>query len=376
MKILRVAQNQYPEVPGGGTYHVHAMSRDQAEMGHDVTVLTVSDDSKPRREERDGYTVVRRKPTVELLGNEISAGVGKFLTQADDYDVVHAHSHLYFSTNLAAITRRLGDTPLAITNHGLYSQTAPEWMFDAYLRTIGRWTFDSADIVFCYTEEDRKRVREIGVKSDIEVVPNGIDQMRFTPEGPESELVDAEGPVVLFVGRLVEGKRPGDAVEAFSGVRKEHPDAELYLCGAGPLRDELEQRVRELGVADSVTFLGHIAYDEMPKVYRSADVLVLPSRAEGLPRTVLEAFASEVPVVASDLEQVAPVVEKAGETASVGDVEGFKWAITSLIGDSKRRQRLGRKGRDVVGEQFQWGETVAATSRCFCNMKRILGDNT
>lgn len=79
MRVLRVAQKLYPEVPGGGTYHVHAMSRDQAAMGHDVTVLTVSDESLPRREERDGYTVVRRSPAVELLSNDISLGVARFL---------------------------------------------------------------------------------------------------------------------------------------------------------------------------------------------------------------------------------------------------------------------------------------------------------
>jgi glycosyltransferase involved in cell wall biosynthesis len=363
MRILRVAQNLYPEVPGGGTYHVHAMSRDQAAMGHDVTVLTVTDDdSLPRREERNGYTVVRRKPTVKLLGNEISGGVAKFLAQADDYDVVHAHSHLYFSTNLAALKRRLGNTSLAITNHGLYSQTAPEWVFDAYLRTIGRLTFDSADVVFCYTEEDRERVREFGVSTDIEVVANGIDQTRFTPDGPESELVDSDGPVVLFVGRLVEGKRPGDAVEAIASVRKEHYNTELYLCGDGPLREELETQARELGVDDAVTFLGHAEYDEMPKVYRSADVLVLPSRAEGLPRTVLEAFASETPVVASDLEQVAPIVEEAGETVSVGAVEQFERELRRLVGDADRRRKFGREGRQVVDERFRWEETVSETT--------------
>jgi len=363
MKILRVAQNLYPEVPGGGTYHVHAMSRDQAEMGHDVTVLTVTDDdSLPRREKRDGYTVVRRSPTVELLGNEISGGVARFLAQADDYDVIHAHSHLYFATNLAAMKRRLGGTPLAITNHGLYSQTAPEWVFDAYLKTLGRWTFDSADVVFCYTEEDERRVREFGVQTNVEVVANGIDQTRFTPDGSESDLVEADGPVVLFVGRLVEGKRPSDAVEAFAGVREAHPDVELYLCGEGPLREELEQRSRELSVSDSVTFLGYVPYDEMAKVYRSADVLVLPSRAEGLPRTVLEAFASETPVVASNLKQVAPIVEKAGEAVPVGDVDGFESEIRELLRDVNKRRELGLKGRQVIDGQFQWKNTVLETT--------------
>ncbi len=192
MRILRVAQKVYPDVKGGGPYHVHAMSRDQAAMGHDVTVLTVRTDPElPHIEQRDGYTVVRYDPAANLLGNDISPGLAQYLADADDFDVMHAHSHLYFATNLAALKRFLGDVPLAITNHGLYSQNAPEWVFDLYLRSLGRWTFDQADVVFCYTDADRDRVREFGVSSRIEVVSNGIDRARFTPDGPESELLDS-----------------------------------------------------------------------------------------------------------------------------------------------------------------------------------------
>ena len=161
MKILRVAQNLYPQVPGGGSYHVHAMSRDQAAMGHDVTVLTVSSDpSLPRHERRDGYHVVRCRPTVELLKNEISVGVGRHLLDRDDIDVVHAHSHLYFSTNLAAAISRLSDVPLVVTNHGLISQTAPGWVQRLFLPTVGRFTFNAADRILCYTDADRSRLED------------------------------------------------------------------------------------------------------------------------------------------------------------------------------------------------------------------------
>lgn len=358
MRILRVAQKVYPDVKGGGPYHVHAMSRDQAAMGHDVTVLTVDDDPrKPRIEERDGYTVVRYEPSISALGNEISLGVARHLKHARAFDVMHAHSHLYFSTNLAALKRQFGDIPLAITNHGLYSQNAPEWVFDIYLKSVGRWTFDRADVIFCYTEEDAERVRSFGVKSEIKVVPNGIDTGRFTPEGPESDLINHDGPTVLFVGRLVEGKRPQDAIAAVERVREEHPDVKLYLCGEGTMQEELEERVAERGLEDSVRFLGQLPYDEMPTLYRASDVLVLPSRAEGLPRTVLEAMACNVPVVCSDLEQVTPVVKKAGTTVPVGDVEGFASALTETLFTGSRD-----RGQAVIEEGFEWSRTVKRTT--------------
>jgi len=354
MRILRVAQKLYPDVKGGGAYHTHAMSRDQAAMGHDVTVLTVDPERKRRHlEERDGYTIIRYPVSASVLGNGITAGVASFLQAAEEYDVMHAHSHLYFSTNLAALKRRLEDIPLAITNHGLYSQNAPEWLFDLYLRSVGRWTFNQADVVFCYTNEDRSRVRELGVDSRIEVVANGVDTERFTPEGKVSELIDHDGPVVLFVGRLVEGKRPQDAVRAVSELPEEL-NVKLYIVGEGPMRSGLEDMA-----AGAVEFLGHVPYDKMPAVYRAGDVLVLPSRAEGLPRTVLEAFASGVPVVSSYLGHTAPVVQAAGETVEIGDVEGYVSALERVL---DRSQELGGDGRQTVVEEFRWQDTVERTT--------------
>jgi glycosyltransferase involved in cell wall biosynthesis len=287
------------------------------------------------------------------LGNDFSAGVAQFLRTADKFDVIHAHSHLYASTNLAAVKRQFSELPLAITNHGLYSQNAPEWLFNLYLRTAGRWTFNRADEVFCYTDEDRRRVREFGVDSPIQVVANGVDTDRFTPKGPPSDRIDHDGPVVLFVGRLVEGKRPKDAVRAVARLPNEL-NAKLYVVGDGPMRSELAAKASENAV-----FLGQVPYDEMPAIYRSGDALVLPSRAEGLPRTVLEAFASGVPVVSSHLEHIAPVVQQAGETVPVGDVEAYRETLERVLSAGG----LGSTGRDVAIDQFRWETTVERTTR-------------
>jgi glycosyltransferase involved in cell wall biosynthesis len=235
-------------------------------------------------------------------------------------------------------------------------------VFDGYLRTVGRWTFNRSDVVFCYTDEDRERLRDIGVTAPVSVVANGIDERRFTPEGPPDGTVSASGFVVLFVGRLVEGKRPRDALDAFARLQREVPGASLAFAGNGPLRNELESRTEELGISNAVTFLGNVAYERMPAVYRSADVLFLPSEAEGLPRTVLEAFSSEVPAVTSDLKHIKPIVETAGKTAPVGDVSAFAGALRALADDESRRETMGEKGRNLVCERFTWRQTVEETT--------------
>jgi len=362
MRILRVAQKVYPEVKGGGTYHVHAISRDQAAMGHDVTVLTVRRDSKrPHIEERDGYTVVRYDPTINPLGNDLSAGVARYLAAVKKFDVIHAHSHLYFSTNLAALKRRFGDIPLAITNHGLYSQTAPKWAFDTYLRTLGRWTFNQADVVFTYTKSERQELRDVGVTSNIEVVANGIDTGRFTSDGPTDERV--ESPAVLFVGRLIDGKRPFDAVQAVAEVREKGIDATLYVAGTGPLKTEMREAAAGKGIEKSLMFLGHVPYDKMPCIYRSADVLVLPSRDEGLPRTVLESMAAGTPVVASALDQLEPIVGPPGQTVPVGNTDAFATAIADIL---LSRSEDGQDDSDLqrlLPDGYEWEGTAQKTTQ-------------
>jgi len=361
MRILRVAQKCYPDVTGGGAYHVHAMSRDQAAMGHDVTILTVRRGGRPRREQRDGYTVIRRRATATALGNELSVGLARELWNAGEYDVVHAHSHLYFATNLAALHRRFDDSPLAMTNHGLRSQTAPGRAFEWYLRTVGRRTLDAADVVFTYTDAERTALRDLGVATEVAVVPNGIDVDRFAPAGPEHPA-PADGPSVLFVGRLVDGKRPGNVVDALARVAADHPAVTLYLAGDGPLRSSLERRVTAAGLTEHVRFLGHVDYEAIPRLYRAADLFVLPSETEGVPRTVLEALATGTPVVTTDLAQLAELTDRGGIAVPFGDVGALPDAIDALLADPERRERLGAAGRQYVAEHHDWSETVRRTT--------------
>jgi len=370
--ILRVAQALYPAVTGGGAYHVHALSRDQAAMGHDVTVLTVrTNPDQPHRKRRDGYTVVRFDSLARPLGNALSPGLARYLrAELDRFDVVHAHSHLYLSTNLAALFRTLArvpgvaERPLAITNHGLYSQAAPEWVLDVYLWTLGRATLNRADLLFCYTAADERRLRAVGVTSPVAVVPNGIDTSRFTPNGPESDLLGDGDPAVLFVGRLVAGKRARDAVAAVEQLRETHPDTRLYLCGDGPRRTTLAA-----SAGDGVTLLGERPYAEMPAIYRAADALVLPSRAEGTPRTVLEALACDTPVACSGLPHLRAAFGETVHYFEVGDIDGIRNCLAEICESAPTpgpdTDETAADGRTAVPSQSpvtDWSETVGLTT--------------
>jgi len=136
-------------------------------------------------------------------------------------------------------------------------------------------------------------------------------------------------------------------------VREEYSTSELVLCGEGPLQGELETLAQELCIREAVTFLGQVPYDEMPAVYRAGDVLVLPSRAEGVPRTIMEALSTGVPVVSSDLSQVRSAFGRSVEYVETGDSTVFCDRMCAVL------DRFSAVELDSV---FQWERTVKETT--------------
>ena len=113
---------------------------------------------------------------------------------------------------------------------------------------------------------------------------------------------------MLFVGRLEEQKNPLLLVEAFAALRRTVSDVRLVVVGEGGLRHAAEDRARELGVADAIHWSGFRSRADMPRLMNGADVLMLPSRFEGMPISVLEALACGLPVVATAVGEVPLVV--------------------------------------------------------------------
>lgn len=346
---------------------MYALSRDQAKLGHDVVHLTISGDDEQPLENVDRFRIVRVDSDFTILQNSFSSELVNYV-QNNDFDVIHVHSHLYFSSNLVALLSRFGDTPLAITNHGLISSSVPRWFAEIHLRTIGKFTFSSADLIFCYTNTDSDRIREIGVSTPVEIIPNGVDVDRFRPiETSKQEFVlDDRKLNVLFVGRLVDGKNPEDVIKAASII--DGDKYHFYICGDGPLRGELESLTQELGVQDCVHFLGGVPNRDMPIVYSECDLFVLPSRAEGFPRSLLEAMASGLPVITTDLEQYSDIVPKVGETVPIADPDSIADSISRISSNSSLFKEYSEQARELVEEHYSWKKTVDDTTTSLMNL--------
>jgi glycosyltransferase involved in cell wall biosynthesis len=245
MKILRVVSDLYPAVVGGIEIHAHEMSKEQARLGHNVTVYTSNIDGKPTQESKDGYKIIRLKPILKLIGNTFMPMLLlKLIYTRNDFDVIHAHSHLFFSTNVCALVRRLGSPPLIITNHGIMSASAPDWFNMLYMKTIGKWTLKSADMIICYTQMEKNKLEDM-LKIDskkIRVIPNGVNTDLFHPDTAKHSNPN-NAITILWVGRFVRGKGVNFIIHAAKILLREVPDLKILLIGDGQSKDKIKSLI-------------------------------------------------------------------------------------------------------------------------------------
>jgi len=363
LKILRVAPDIYPHMVGGFGIHIHEMSKEQVRLGNDVTVYTASEGVESAYRTADGYDVHNFKPLIKVLGNSIMPSMlFDLLNEQSDYDIVHAHSHLFFSTNLSAVARKLGSTPLVITNHGLNSQTAPKWFQNLYTATGARLTFAAADKILCYTETEKQELVDLGIKSEkIEVIHNGIDTDLFVPA--RESCFDKQN--LLWVGRYAKGKGLDYLIDAFSILKKRHPDITLTMVGTGPDKDNITQKIRDLNLESNIIMKDFVPNSEIVDMYQNSSVFVLPSLEEGVPRTILEAMACGIPVVCSRLPQLVDIVDGCGMLVPVKDAQALADSVSKVLSDSSLAEKFRKNGRRNVVENHSWKDTVKKTVQLY-----------
>jgi phosphatidylinositol alpha-1,6-mannosyltransferase len=189
-------------------------------------------------------------------------------------------------------------------------------------------------------------------------ITKGVDSMLFSPEGPSvrGDLGVGDAPVVLSVSRLVPIKNVGLFVDAIAIARNRRPDVRAVVVGDGPLESALKQRASALGIGDAIRFAGYVDQRELPRWYRAADVFVLSSDFDNSPNVVLEAMASGLPVVATDVGGVGEFVEtpSGGALVPKADASAMGAEILALLNEGVRRRAAGSFNRLRATTRFSW----------------------
>jgi colanic acid/amylovoran biosynthesis glycosyltransferase len=264
------------------------------------------------------------------------------------------HFHVHFANNGADIARRavavgcLVDGPdkwsWSLAMHGPTEFESPE-KFDL------RAKIGDASFVACISEYALSQLKALRPSAArLEIVRMGVDIDRFHALADERRT-RVTGPIrVLFVGRLVPEKAPEVLLEATAILRSQGRKLEVAVIGGGPLAESLVTEVERLQLADCVELLGPRGQDELPDWYSWADVFCLPSRAEGVPVVLMEAMASELPVLTTGIAGIPELVQDfaTGLLVRPGDALALADGLARLDDDPELRAALGRSGRQHV----------------------------
>ncbi len=262
---------------------------------------------------------------VEAAGGrvvEIPYGLSRFsrrfvrLLRDERFDAVHSHMY-YQSGNILRLASRRG-VPIRVA-HFRNSQERPRtsWRRRLEAALLRRWIHRHATDILAVSEEAMRKAWREDWRDDprCRVVYNGLDPRPFeTPTDRDGVLQEFSLPPYAFlcihVGRMAVAKNHLRLIDIFAAVARRRDDAFLLLVGVGDqgIERAVRRRVIELGLDDRVRFCG--MRKDVPRLLKASDVMVFPSRWEGLPGVVLEACAAGVPVVASSLETVREISQR------------------------------------------------------------------
>jgi glycosyltransferase involved in cell wall biosynthesis len=207
----------------------------------------------------------------------------------------------------ALVLGRLSGAPVVISEHYTGFQRG---LITGYDRLTARLAFRYAELVAPVSEDLAKHVRAVQPRARLRVVGNVVDTEVFHPPPPNRP---PDGPPrLLIVAALAAKKGHSDLLEALAELQGEGRQFTLDVVGDGPLRTELAERSRRLGLADSVTFHGERPKAEVAELMRRADLFVLPSLFENLPCVLIESLASGLPFVATEVGGVPELADGSG----------------------------------------------------------------
>lgn len=269
------------------------------------------------------------------------------LLSSGKFDIVNFHWLFPVCFWLRGL-RRKQQIPIVLTGHGTDILLANKGVF----RWFANRSLPMASAITVNSRYMKNKLKALELPETVEIIPMGVDIEKFSP-GTESP---AKSKKILFIGRLIEQKGVMILLEAFGQATREFPDAKLEIVGYGPQKRELLNKISYQGLTESVKLSDPVDYGLLPKKYRSARVLALPSLIpEGLGMTAVEAASCGVPTITFGLGGTSELVvdSDTGVVAEMGR-KPLAAGLIRLLTDDSLVDKLGRRAREVVSERYAW----------------------
>ncbi|HEY8188550.1 MAG TPA: glycosyltransferase family 4 protein [Pyrinomonadaceae bacterium] len=372
MRVVMLS-NSFPPQVGGIEAHVTNLAQSLAAQGNQVRVVTARRNKAERIRDTLAGLNVTRVPQLNLP---------KMLTA----------QYLAFSTALLIALRARGQADV-VHYHTFWPDAFTAFVINKFVPTVYT-VHESRFLIMSEQSESRRKLelalrpfqgiiapstellnvaRQLGVSSNRSAyIPNAVDANKFSPNvarGTLRELcnIPSDHVLILCPRRLVPKNGVEFLMESLPLIRQRLERISVVIVGDGPERQKLEARACELGLQDSIVFLGSRSNDELPAFYADADIVAIPSLKEATSIAGLEAMAAARAVVATRVGGLPEIIEDGvtGLLVPPRDPEALAVAITRVLEEPELRRQLGLAARARVEKEFTWEQVASETTRAY-----------
>ncbi len=369
MKKIKVlmANHELPPIGGGGGTTTRFLAKYLSKMGVEVNVITSKPYDKSFVEHPDGFNIYYIGPQKNNFETSHIPEMTRFILESlfNAKKIVRKTSpdliHCFFTIpagcfglyckktfNIPYISSTLGaDVP---------GFNIGDWKLNTYhsiTHLLSRSIWNNSSNIIANSSSLKELCVRFSPKQRIEMITNGVDTEVFFPSNQKqnNDCIN-----LLFISRLCAQKGVEPLIKSCGELKKLGVENfKLTVVGDGPLKEKMFSLVNEYDISSKVEFLGWKKLEELPDIYRSADVFLLPSVMEGMPSVVLQAMACGLPVIGSKVEGFSEVLEDGinGFCIEYGDHKAIAHAIAKLATDSNLRQKMAQNSLKK-SESFSW----------------------
>ena len=367
MRILIANDTFYPDL-NGSAYFTHRLATYLIRRGHEVLVIAPSLSFHHERSVRAEVPTfgLRSFPIMHYAGfrTTLPFFFKKALTkviQEFQPDIVHIQGHFIIGRNVAKIARKLG-VKVVGTNHFMPENLVfylhlpnfiEEWIKRMAWRDF-RKVYEKLDLITTPTQTAANLVMKYGFSKEILPISNGIDLEKFHPGTDGGFLKERYGvkgdrPILLFVGRLDKEKNVDFVLQALAKM-DQGIAPHFFIAGKGFMTEKWKQLAKNLGIAEKVTFAGFVPDEDLPFLYRIADVFINAGTAELQSLVVMEAMATGLPVIGVNATALPELIHDGenGFLFNEGDLDRLVSCLNQMFGDASLRERFSKKSLEII----------------------------